>query len=48
MQLSNEEFRRLGHAAVEMAADYLTELPAGPVLLTMCPVCTYCGRYDGH
>ena len=31
MQLSKEEFQRLGHAAVDMASEYLTGLPARPV-----------------
>lgn len=35
MQLSNEESRRLGHAALEMAAGYLTEPPTGPVFQRM-------------
>jgi glutamate/tyrosine decarboxylase-like PLP-dependent enzyme len=35
MQLSKEEFRRLGYVAVDMAADYLAELPARPVFQRM-------------
>jgi hypothetical protein len=31
MQLSKEEFRRLGHLAVDMASDYMAELPVRPV-----------------
>jgi aromatic-L-amino-acid/L-tryptophan decarboxylase len=35
MQLSKEEFQRLGYAAVDMASNYLAELPAGPVFQRM-------------
>ena len=32
-----EEFRRLGHRAVDMMADWLAGLPAGPVFTPMSP-----------
>src|SRR5579872_4087499 len=35
MALSENEFRRLGHQAVDMAADYLTRLSSGPVFQRM-------------
>lgn len=35
MQLSNEEFRRLGHIAVDIASDYLAGLSARPVFQRM-------------
>jgi aromatic-L-amino-acid/L-tryptophan decarboxylase len=35
MRLSKEEFRRLGYLAVDMASDYLAELPARPVYQQM-------------
>jgi len=35
--LTPEEFRRLGYRAVDMAADYLAALPAGPVFTPMQP-----------
>jgi aromatic-L-amino-acid/L-tryptophan decarboxylase len=35
MQLSKEEFQRLGHVAVDMASTYLAELPARPVFQRM-------------
>ena len=35
MRLSEEEFRRLGYQAVDMAANYFAELPSGPVFQRM-------------
>jgi glutamate/tyrosine decarboxylase-like PLP-dependent enzyme len=35
MQLSKEEFQRLGHMAVEIASNYLAELPTRPVFQRM-------------
>jgi aromatic-L-amino-acid decarboxylase len=35
VQLSEQEFRRLGHQAVDMAARYFAELPRGPVFQRM-------------
>jgi aromatic-L-amino-acid/L-tryptophan decarboxylase len=35
MQLSKEEFQRLGHMAVDIASDYLADLPARPVFQRM-------------
>jgi aromatic-L-amino-acid decarboxylase len=35
VQLSNEEFRKLGYQAVDLAASYLAELPARPVFQRM-------------
>lgn len=35
MQLTNEEFRRLGHMAVDIASDYLSGLSARPVFRRM-------------
>jgi aromatic-L-amino-acid/L-tryptophan decarboxylase len=35
MQLSNEEFQRLGHRAVDIASNYLADLSARPVFQRM-------------